>query len=304
MTAQTLEQFGSTKFNPNDHMMDLKGKKYLPVAARIAWAQAEFPKGFSVEILAQNIQSWQEEDPRNKGKTRTVREAHTRVRITFGNGNFYDGSKSETTTDFGDFIEKSETGAIGRALALAGYGTLFAPEFDESATTSRAAGIDGVRIVDTPQALRDTEVTAAAAVPTTNKPPARRSKPADLAPIPAPWEEPASPTQTPSASGNSTASAPSSQPSLPASKPDDLVGLDNTALRTVLMGIMASIKDGSGEPKAPYTDVTLTQVNATIAAANQAHKVARAGDLPTDALANLVRSVREIAEMTRTGNAA
>jgi hypothetical protein len=34
-------------------------------------------------------------------------------------------------TGFPDYIEKAETGAIGRALAMCGYGTLQAPEFDE-----------------------------------------------------------------------------------------------------------------------------------------------------------------------------
>jgi hypothetical protein len=32
---------------------------------------------------------------------------------------------------FSVYIEKAETGAIGRVLALCGYGTLQAPEFDE-----------------------------------------------------------------------------------------------------------------------------------------------------------------------------
>ncbi len=32
---------------------------------------------------------------------------------------------------FSDYIEKAETGAIGRALAALGYGTQFAPEFNE-----------------------------------------------------------------------------------------------------------------------------------------------------------------------------
>src|SRR5688572_22162638 len=30
-------------FNPNHHMMDLKGKSYLPVAARIAWFRNDHP---------------------------------------------------------------------------------------------------------------------------------------------------------------------------------------------------------------------------------------------------------------------
>ena len=39
--------------------------------------------------------------------------------------------KKETEIGFPDYIEKAETGAIGRALAMCGYGTLQAPEFDE-----------------------------------------------------------------------------------------------------------------------------------------------------------------------------
>ena len=39
--------------------------------------------------------------------------------------------KKETQAGFPDYIEKAETGAIGSALAMCGYGTLQAPEFDE-----------------------------------------------------------------------------------------------------------------------------------------------------------------------------
>jgi hypothetical protein len=39
--------------------------------------------------------------------------------------------KKETEIGFPDYIEKAETEAIGRALAMCGYGTLQAPEFDE-----------------------------------------------------------------------------------------------------------------------------------------------------------------------------
>jgi ssDNA-binding Zn-finger/Zn-ribbon topoisomerase 1 len=47
----------------------------------------------------------------------------------------------ESKRDFGDFIEKAETKAVGRALAMLGYGTQFAAdELDE-----------GQRIVDSPE---------------------------------------------------------------------------------------------------------------------------------------------------------
>ena len=41
-------------------------------------------------------------------------------------------TKMETAKGFADYLEKAETGAIGRALALAGYGTQFAPELLET----------------------------------------------------------------------------------------------------------------------------------------------------------------------------
>ncbi len=48
--------------------------------------------------------------------------------------------KKETMNGFSDYIEKAETGAVGRALAMCGYGTLQAPEFEE-----------GNRLADAPQ---------------------------------------------------------------------------------------------------------------------------------------------------------
>lgn len=58
------------------------------------------------------------------------------------------GHRTETKTDWTDFVEKAETGAVGRALAMAGYGTQFAPELEE-----------GKRIVDAPvETKREPEV--------------------------------------------------------------------------------------------------------------------------------------------------
>lgn len=48
--------------------------------------------------------------------------------------------KQETKGDFGDFLEKAETSAIGRALALCGYGTAFAADDLH----------EGVRLADSP----------------------------------------------------------------------------------------------------------------------------------------------------------
>jgi hypothetical protein len=50
---------------------------------------------------------------------------------------------SETAGDFGDFIEKAETKAIGRACAVAGFGTDAASDFDDGVPMDGAAAAKG-----------------------------------------------------------------------------------------------------------------------------------------------------------------
>jgi hypothetical protein len=57
----------------------------------------------------------------------------------------------EDIKGFGDYLEKAETGAYGRALGALGYGTQFAPEFDEVVD-----GVENPRIVDAPVTLKAT----------------------------------------------------------------------------------------------------------------------------------------------------
>ena len=89
---------------------------YLPVAARIAWFRREHHYWSiitEVEQLAEKA---------------VVMKAI--IKDNFGNI-IATARKKETEAGFPDYIEKAETGAIGRALAMCGYGTLQAPEFDE-----------------------------------------------------------------------------------------------------------------------------------------------------------------------------
>jgi hypothetical protein len=120
-------------FDPNRYMLMLpKNKKvkssnghvkwerveaeYLPVAPRIAWFRRERPDW---SIVTRAVQS------ANKAVVikAIIKDAGGRVIAT--------ARKKETESGFPDYIEKAETGAIGRALAMCGYGTLQAPEFDE-----------------------------------------------------------------------------------------------------------------------------------------------------------------------------
>jgi hypothetical protein len=104
-------------------LMELKGKPYLQVAHRLVWFREEHPN-WSIET---------EVKTGDKGclSKAIIKDETGRIIAT--------GHKSETLSDFKDYIEKSETGAIGRALALCGYGTQFAPDLDEEQ-----------RIVDSP----------------------------------------------------------------------------------------------------------------------------------------------------------
>jgi uncharacterized protein (DUF3820 family) len=113
-------------FNPKEHLMDLKGKAYLQVMWRLVWFRDEHPL-WNIDTKMEHY------DPQGN-------HAIFSAKIYDENGMQKSaGYGSESIKDFKDFIEKAETKAIGRALAMLGYGTQFAPELDE-----------GERIVDSP----------------------------------------------------------------------------------------------------------------------------------------------------------
>ena len=139
--AGSFNHSNGNTFDPNKYMLKLpKTKKvklsngqirfehteadYLPVAARIAWFRREHPD-WSIITEAEELA--------NKAvlMKAIIRNADKRIIAT--------ARKKETEIGFPDYIEKAETGAVGRALAMCGYGTLQAPEFDE-----------GERIADSP----------------------------------------------------------------------------------------------------------------------------------------------------------
>lgn len=111
-------------FNPNEHMMNLKGKDYLQVAWRLVWFREEHPD-WSIDANALEMDE-------NHAIFKAVICDENGQQKSVGHG-------SESKKDFGDFLEKAETKAVGRALAMLGYGTQFAPDLDE-----------GERIVDSP----------------------------------------------------------------------------------------------------------------------------------------------------------
>ena len=103
-------------FNPNEHLMNLKGKDYLQVMWRLVWFREDKPNWCIDTKLEQLTES----------------HAVFSAKIFDENGvQKSAGYGSESIKDFRDFIEKAETKAVGRALAMLGYGTQFAPEMDE-----------------------------------------------------------------------------------------------------------------------------------------------------------------------------
>src|SRR6266496_6480285 len=132
-------------FNPNDHVMQIKNRNgsadYLPVQWRLVWFREHCPQGsIETEMLHLDLDreteeegyAWNNETRRSE---KVVKRANGlavfRAIVKDGKGGIATGTKSEKAASFPDYIEKAETGAIGRALAALGYGTQFAPELDE-----------------------------------------------------------------------------------------------------------------------------------------------------------------------------
>ena len=117
------------KFNPQAYMTKVKGKDYLEVKYRIHWFRQEHPNwDIRTEIVNLDL-----------GKGISLVKADI---LDDTGRHLSSGMKMEYQKNFFDYCEKSETGAIGRALACLGYGTLQCFELEE--------GIEKGRIVDAP----------------------------------------------------------------------------------------------------------------------------------------------------------
>lgn len=119
-------------------LTSLKGKDYLMVAYRIQWMN-EVVENFEITTDFPLVNDEQ-----------TI--ARAKVSIMDKEGKVLKSAtatKRETKKDFSDHTEKAETSAIGRALALLGFGTQFAiSDLDE-----------GTRLADSP--LTDTKAEVA-----------------------------------------------------------------------------------------------------------------------------------------------
>ena len=107
------------------------GRTYLPVSARVVWFREVHPDwGVVTEPLEIN------HEKQYAVFRATIFNADGKIMAT--------ATKKEDVKGFGDYLEKSETGAVGRALAFCGFGTQFSPELDE---------VGGGRLADSPQPM-------------------------------------------------------------------------------------------------------------------------------------------------------
>jgi len=114
-----------TKLGTELPILNLRGKDYLEVKYRLVWFREERPD-YSIETELVTT------DDNSTLAKAYIKDASGRIVAM--------GHKFEDKKGFADHKEKAETGSIGRALALLGYGTQFcADELDE-----------GSRIVDAP----------------------------------------------------------------------------------------------------------------------------------------------------------
>ncbi len=104
------------KFNPEKHLIQLKGKDYLQVQHRVMWFKDTHPKG---QILTEVVSL----DPVVMKATVTDNNANV---IATGHGSAMPKANAVWS---GRELEKAETAAVGRALGLAGFGTQFTGDF-------------------------------------------------------------------------------------------------------------------------------------------------------------------------------
>lgn len=105
-----------SKFDASKYLVKLRGKDYLEVKWRLVWLRHDHPDAIIETELVEH-----ELNPR---------AAVVKARITIPGKGSATGYKRQTASGFGDYIEKAETGAIGRACAALGYGTQNTDDFD------------------------------------------------------------------------------------------------------------------------------------------------------------------------------
>jgi hypothetical protein len=90
-------------YNAAEHMMNLKGKDYLPVAARIVWLRRDHPDA----IIRTALVEWDKAEG----------FAMYRAEVTLPSGGHAEATATQRKQQFPDYVEKCETKASGNRIA-------------------------------------------------------------------------------------------------------------------------------------------------------------------------------------------
>jgi hypothetical protein len=115
-------------FDASRYVVKLRGKEYLEVKWRLLWLRTQHPDAVIETELVSH-------DPQRQ-------MAIFKAKVSIPNGGSATGWGQEEAADFGDYLEKAETKALGRALAALGFGTQFTEDFE--------FGAEQERVVDSP----------------------------------------------------------------------------------------------------------------------------------------------------------
>src|SRR2546429_1873336 len=115
-------------FNPKDHLITIKNRggaaEYLPVQWRLVWFRQFCPEGeITTELVHLDLEKEMEEEAfvwKNGRSEKIMKTAKGfaifRATVKDAKGGVATGTGSESAVSFGDYIEKAETKAVGRAL--------------------------------------------------------------------------------------------------------------------------------------------------------------------------------------------
>lgn len=144
--ATTARHTVSSAFEPAKYLTKVQGRDYLEVRWRLVWLRNAVP---DATIVTELVQHQNHNAVFRATVTLPVRWEYLDTatgEVKAASGGSATGWGSEASDDFGDYLEKAETKALGRALAALGFGTQFVHDYD--------FGADQNRVVDSPVGVR------------------------------------------------------------------------------------------------------------------------------------------------------
>lgn len=132
-------------FNPSEHLMNIgtqkKPRMYLETKYRLVWLREQEPDAtIETEIihidLDREVTAVVSEWDETQGKMVKVTKhgqglVIIKATVRLPSGAIGTGTKMQNGAEFSEWLEKCETGAIGRALSSLGYGTAATDEMSE-----------------------------------------------------------------------------------------------------------------------------------------------------------------------------